>query len=91
MGDEDEDKADQGYDAILNSDGDVGRVNMRIAFQLGLSVALDVLSDFSFFSRDPCDARAGGFDRQRQQTGTEPRLQPGRDALTIVRFSTFQD
>ena len=33
--------------------------------QLGLSVALDVLSDFIFFSRDLCDARAGGFDRER--------------------------
>jgi hypothetical protein len=31
------------------------------------------LSDFIFFSRDPCDARAGGFDRQREQTGTGPR------------------
>jgi len=51
MGDEDEDKADQGYDAILDRDGDVGRVNMRIPFQLGLSVALDVLSDFIFLSR----------------------------------------
>jgi hypothetical protein len=38
----DEDKADQGYDAILDRDGDVGRVNMRIAFQLSISVALDV-------------------------------------------------
>jgi hypothetical protein len=66
MGDEDEDKADQGYDALLDRDGDVGRVNMRIPFQLGLS-------DFIFFSRDPCDARAGGFDRQREQTETEPR------------------
>ena len=44
----DEDKADRGYDAILDRDGDVGRVNMRIPFQLGLSVALDVLSDFIF-------------------------------------------
>ena len=73
MGDEDEDKADQGYDAILDRDGDVGRFDMRIAFQLGLSVALDVLSDFIFFSRDPCDTHAGGFDRQREQTGPELR------------------
>ena len=48
MLDEDEDKADRGYGAILDRDGDVGRVNMRIPFQLGLSVALDVLSDFIF-------------------------------------------
>jgi hypothetical protein len=40
MGDEDEVKADQGYGAILDREGDVGRVNMRIPFQLGLSVAL---------------------------------------------------
>ena len=37
----DEDKADQGYDAILDRNGDVGRINIRIPFQLGLSVALD--------------------------------------------------
>jgi hypothetical protein len=41
----DEDKADQGYNAILDRDGDVGRVNMRIPFQLGLS-ALDVAVGF---------------------------------------------
>jgi hypothetical protein len=45
----DEDKADQGYDAILDRDGDVGRVNMRIPFQLGLSVALDVAVGFHLF------------------------------------------
>jgi hypothetical protein len=49
MGDEDEDKADRGYGAILDRDGDVGRVNMRIPFQLGLSVALDVAAGFHFF------------------------------------------
>jgi hypothetical protein len=46
MSDEHEDKADQGYDAIL--DRDVGRINIRIPFQLGLSVALDALSDLIF-------------------------------------------
>jgi hypothetical protein len=30
------------------TDGDVGRVNMRIPFQPGISVAVDVLSDSSF-------------------------------------------
>ena len=39
----------KGCDAILDRDGDVGRVNMRIPFQLGLSVPLDVLSDFILF------------------------------------------
>jgi len=49
MGDEDEDKADQAYDAIPDRDGDVGRVNMRIPFQLGLSVALHVAVRFHLF------------------------------------------
>jgi hypothetical protein len=46
----DEDKADQGCDAIIDRDGYVGRVNMRIPFQLGLSVALDVAVGFPSFS-----------------------------------------
>jgi len=85
----DEDKADQGYDAILDRDGDVGRVNMRIPFQPSRSVALDVPSDFIFFSRDPCDARAGGFDRQREQTGTDLDADRPRrlDDRQILHFS----
>jgi hypothetical protein len=69
----DEDNADQGYDAILDRDGDVGRVNMRIPFQLGLSVALDIAVGFHPFSPVILATLAGGFDRQRQQTGTGPR------------------
>jgi hypothetical protein len=38
----DEDKADQGYDAVLDRDGDVGRCG-------GLSVALDVAVGFHLF------------------------------------------
>ena len=85
----DEDKADQGYDAILDRDGDVGRFDMRIAIQLGLSVALDVLSDFIFFSRDPCDARAGGFDQQREPTVTDLDADRPRrlDDRQILHFS----
>ena len=86
----DEDKADQGYDAILDRDGDVGRVNMRIPFQLGLSVALDVLSDFIFFSVNlatlaPADSTDSASKPERNLDAA------ARDALTIVRFSTFQD
>jgi hypothetical protein len=71
MGGEDGDKADQGYDAILGRDGDVSRVNMRIPFQLDLSVALDVAVGFPSFS--PVILATLGFDRQREQPGTEPR------------------
>jgi hypothetical protein len=46
----DEDKADQGYDAILDRDGDVGRVNMRIPFFSSASAfALDVAVGFHLF------------------------------------------
>jgi hypothetical protein len=73
MGDEDEDKADPGYGAILDRDGDVGRVNMRIPFQLGLGVALDVLSDFIFSPVILATLAQADSTGQREQTGTEPR------------------
>jgi hypothetical protein len=66
----DEDKADQGYYAILDRDGEVGRVNMRIPFNSASASRLMSLSDFILFSRDPCDARAGGLTDSAEQTGT---------------------
>jgi hypothetical protein len=84
----DEDKADQGYDAILDRDGDVGRVNMRIPFQLGLSVALDVAVGFHRFLILATLAQADSTDSASKQERDLDADRPRRlDDRQILHFS----
>jgi hypothetical protein len=82
----DEDKANQGYDAILDRDGDVGRVNMRIHFSSASASRLMSLSDFIFFSRDlatlaQADSTDSASKQQRDLDADRPRRLDDRQIL----------